>query len=106
MTNYDPNLFTLHISKLAAIQVIQNTNSSSIVLRKQCWKKLNEKFILVKTEIDLTLNELQLISEAAKLALYLCLLLKRLTSQSHQKCPAAIQTNNGRFAGLFDRISK
>ena len=70
MTTYDPNLFTLHISKLAAIQVIQNTNSSSIVLRKQCWKKLNEKFILVQTEIDLTLNELQLISEAAKLPLY------------------------------------
>ena len=70
MTTYDPNLFTLHISKLAAIQVIQNTNSSSIVLRKQCSKKLNEKFILVQTEIDLTLNELQLISEAAKLALY------------------------------------
>ena len=56
MTTYDPNLFTLHISKLAAIQVIQNTNSSSIVLRKQCWKKLNEKFILVQTEIDCVEN--------------------------------------------------
>ena len=68
MTTYDTNLLTLHISKLAAIQVIQNT--SSIVLRKQCCKKLNEKFIPVQTEIDLTSNELQLLSKAAKLALY------------------------------------
>ena len=73
MTTFDPNLFTLHISKLAALQLSHNNNNLSILLRKQCWKKVNQQTVLVHTELDLTFIELQLLSEAGKLAEYFLL---------------------------------
>ena len=66
MINYDADNFTLHISKLAALQLSQ-ANKTEITLRKQCWKKVGQRFVHAQTEIDLTLSDSELLAEVSKL---------------------------------------
>ena len=85
MTNYDPDNFTLHILKLAASQLPQANDKTEILLRKQCCKKVG-RFVLVQTEIDLTLSEIELLAEASKLLEYF-VTLSRQSSQSPPPAP-------------------
>ena len=86
MTNYNPDNFTLHISKLAALQLSQANDKTEILLRKQCWKKVGQRFVLVQTEIDLTLSEIELLAEASKLLEYF-VTISRQSSQSPPPAP-------------------
>lgn len=60
----DPNIFTLHLSKFATIHIQHEGNLVYACLRKISYKKMGQKTILVKTEIDLTLQELEILGEA------------------------------------------
>ena len=67
MNNYDTDKFTLRISKLASLHLSPTSIKREIILRKQCWKKVGQKFVLAQTEIDLTISEVELLVEASKL---------------------------------------
>ena len=69
MNNYDTDKFTLRISKLASLHLSQTSVKREIILRKQFWKKVGPKFVLVQTEIDL-ISEVELLVEASKLLEY------------------------------------
>ena len=70
MNNYDTDKFTLRISKLASLHLSQTSIKRENILRKQCWKKVGQKFVLVQTEIDLTISEVELLVEASRLLEY------------------------------------
>ena len=67
MTTNNLDNFTLHISKLATLQLINQNQKQEIILRKLCWKKVG---LPVQTEIDLTRDEIELLVEASKLLEY------------------------------------
>ena len=69
MSCLDPNLLTLHVSKIASLYVKNNGDETEVILQKQCYKKVGGKTVM-KTEIDLTLSELELLCEAIKLLEY------------------------------------
>ena len=85
MINYDADNFTLHISKLAAFQLSQ-ANKTEITLRKQCWKKVGQRFVHAQTEIDLTLSVSELLAEVSTLLEYF-VTLSRQSSQSPPPAP-------------------
>ena len=70
MTSNNLDNFTLHISKLAALQFLNKNQNEEIILRKLCWKKVGLRCVPVQTEIDLTRDEIELLIEAAKLLEY------------------------------------
>ena len=70
MNSIDPNLPTLQVSKIAALCVKNNGDETEVILQKQCYKKVGGKTVIMKTEIDLTLAELELLCEAIKLLEY------------------------------------
>ena len=66
MINYDLDNFTLHISKLAALQLSQASDNTEIIFKRQCWKKVGQGFALFQTENHVTLPEMELLAEASK----------------------------------------
>ena len=70
MTTYDPNVFTLHLSRVAALQAVQRNGTTEVIIRKQSSKKVGTKTIIVKNEIDLTLPELDFLEESLKILKY------------------------------------
>ena len=66
MSCLDPNILTLHVSKIASLYV-KITDMKQVILQKQCYKKVGWKTVIMKTEIDLTISELELLCEAIKL---------------------------------------
>ena len=64
MSCLDPNLLTLHVSKIASLYAKNNGDETEVILQKQCYKKVGGKTVIMKTEIDLTLSELELLCEA------------------------------------------
>ena len=70
MTSNNLDNFTLHISKLAALQFLNKNQNEEIILRKLCWKKVGQRCVPVQTEIDLTRDEIELLIETAKLLEY------------------------------------
>ena len=67
MSSLDPNLYTIRISKLAALHVVQKPDQTEITLCKQNYQRVGQRMVLVKTEVQLTYNEIELLAEAAKL---------------------------------------
>ena len=70
MTSNNLDKFTLHISKLTALQLLNKNQNQEYILRKLCWKKVAQRCVPVQTEIDLTRDEIELLIEAAKLLEY------------------------------------
>ena len=70
MSCLDPNLLTLHVSKIASLSAKNNGDETEVILQKQCYKKVGGKTVIMKKEIDLTLSELGLLCEAIKLLEY------------------------------------
>ena len=64
MSCLDPNLLTLHVSKIASVYVKNNRDETEVILQKLCYKKIGGKTDNMKTEIDWTLSELELLCEA------------------------------------------
>ena len=88
MTFYDPNCFFLHISRFAAVELKTNPANFELIIRKQSLKKVGGKSILVKTEIPLTLNELEILVDSSHLLkLFLSLAQKSRAIETPPKPP-------------------
>ena len=51
MSCLDPNLLTLHVSKIASLDVNNNRSETEVIHQKQCYKKVGGKTVIKKTEI-------------------------------------------------------
>ena len=90
MNSIDPNLLTLHVSKIAALCVKNNGDETEVILQKQCYKKVGGKTVIMKTEIDLTLAELELLCEAIKLLEYFLSITKASSKVGPPKPPQRV----------------
>ena len=66
MATVSPNAFTVDLSKLTAISVVEKERSIEIFLTKQSYQKIGQRMVLTKSEISLTKSEFQLLAESVK----------------------------------------
>ena len=93
MTLFDPNLLYLHLSKISGLQIQKKGEDTEIKLWKQSFKKVGGKTILIKNELDLTLQELEILSEAIQLLQYF-LTISQASSQGYPPKPPPRVTSN------------
>ena len=69
MTNFEPNHLTVNIS-IASVHAVKTENNVQIFLKKQCMSKVGSRFVITKSEIELSLTELELLSKTFRLISY------------------------------------
>ena len=93
MALFDPNLLYHHLSKISGLQIQNKGEDTEIKLWKQSFKKVGGKTILIKNELDLTLQELEILSEAIQLLQYF-LTISQASSQVYSPKPPPRVTSN------------
>ena len=92
MTLFDPNLLYRQLSKKSGLQIQNKGEDTEIKLWKQSFKKAGGKTISIKNGLHLTLQELEILSEAIQLLQYLTI--SQASSQVYPPKPPPSVTSN------------
>lgn len=62
-----PDTLILHISKFATVSIRNESDNYKVTLKKSSYKTVGNKVALVKTEVDLSATEIELLGETIPL---------------------------------------